>query len=149
MKLSTLIKPGSIIMIILGIILILVIWKPVLPTSFMIQGMAEMVDVKSLALKEPVVVRFELEGKGGGNYNLVVDSDKAEVTEGVPDRIDCLFKMKAADFTELMYNMASGKANESVYMTLLMSNKLDIAGDMMLFGKLLAPKEDKIEADKK
>ncbi len=141
MKLSTLKKPSSIIITLLVLVLIFVILKPALPSGIIIEKMAEMIDVKKLSLKLPVVIRFELEGKGGGFYNLVVNKDKAIVTEGDTDQIDLLFCMSAADFTDLMFTMAGGNASESVFISLVMSSKLRMAGDISLFGKLLAPAE--------
>ncbi len=139
MKLSTLKKPSSIIITLLLLALIFVIVKPTLPSGIIIEKMAEMIDVKKLPMKLPVVIRFELGGKGGGIYNLVVNKDKAIVTEGDTDQIDLLFCMSAADFNELMFSMAGGNASESVFISLIMSSKLRTAGDIALLQKVLAP----------
>ncbi len=143
MKFSVLKKSSSIIIIILCIILLLVIWRPVIPSSFIIGGMADSIDVKKLSLEKPVILRFELSGKGGGDYNIIVDKNKAEVVEGKMDNIDILMSMRAEDFNNLMISMARGKANENMFKSLVVSNKLKIAGDMTNLQKLFSIKGGK------
>ena len=68
----------------LGAVLVLVIWQPVFPSGWLIQGMAEQIDPGNLSLDKPAVLRFELAGRGGGDYNLMLSNEKVEVTEGIP-----------------------------------------------------------------
>jgi hypothetical protein len=145
MNLSILKKPSSIIIIILCIVLILAIWQPVIPSGYIIDGMADAIDVKNISLEQPVVLKFELSGKGGGDYNIVVDKTKgkAEVIEGDIGKIDLLIAMRAQDFSDLMISMARGKADEYMFKSLVISNKLKIAGDMTLLQKLFSSKGDK------
>ena len=143
MNLSILKKPSSIIIILLCIVLILVIWQPVIPSGYIIGGMADAIDVKKLSLEKPVILRFELSGRGGGNYNIVVDKNKARVVEGDMDKIDLLITMRSDDFNDLMISMARGKADEYMFKSLVISNKLKIAGDMMILQKLFSSKGEK------
>lgn len=114
----------------LGIVLLLVIWQPVIPSGLIIQGMADQLDPESLSLEQPAVLRFELAGRGGGNYNLVLSNEKVEVTEGKTDQADLIIAMMATDFNKLLFQMAQGKADEFTFSKLIISNKLKFAGDM-------------------
>lgn len=143
MKLLILKSPGKIIIIILCIILIYVIWQPVLPSGWIIKGMADAIDAESLALTEPVTVRFKLSGPGGGDYNLIVDKDKAEATEGRVERIDLLISMESGEFNDLMLAMAEGEADELTFKSLVISNKLQFAGDILILQKLFSSKGGK------
>jgi hypothetical protein len=145
MNLSILKKPSSIIIIILCIALILIIWKPVIPSRYIIGGMADAIDVKNLTFEKPVTVRYELTGKGGGNFNIIADKskNKAVVVEGDIGKVDLLLAMRSSDFNDLMISMARGKADEYMFMSLVISNKLKIAGDMTMLNKLFSPKGEK------
>ncbi|MCU0821754.1 MAG: hypothetical protein MUC95_04680 [Spirochaetes bacterium] len=100
--------------------------------------MAEQIDLKSLNLERPVVIRFYLTGKGGGIYNIVVDKDKASVVEGDTDRIDLFLKMEAREFNYLMYSLATGKASDSAFISRIISKRLSTAGDMNIMKKLFS-----------
>jgi hypothetical protein len=128
----------TIIMIALGIVLVLVIWQPVVPSSWIIKGMADSIDPHSLSLDKPVTLRYELSGEGGGTYNLVFSKEKVEVIEGNTNQADLILAMKATDFNGLMFQMAQGKADESVMQKLFLSNVLRMAGDMSVM-ELLTP----------
>jgi len=145
MNLSILKKPSSIIIIILCIFLLLIIWQPVIPSVYIIDGMADVIDVKNLTLEKPVILRFELSGKGGGDFNIVVDKkkNKAEVVEGDMKNIDLLMAMSSKDFNDLMISMARGKADEYLFRSLVISNKLKMAGDMALLNKIFTSKGEK------
>lgn len=119
-------------------VLALVIWQPVLPSSWIIQGLAQQIDPGSLSLDKTAVLRFELAGKGGGNYNLVLSPEKVEVTEGDTNQVDLVIATKATDFNQLVFQMAQGKADESVFAKMVISNMLRIAGDMSVL-ELLNP----------
>jgi len=122
----------------LGAVLVLVIWQPVFPSGWIIQGMAEQIDSRNLSLDKPAVLRFELAGRGGGNYNLTLSKEKVEVTEGDTNQVDLIIAMKATDFNELIFQMAQGKADESMFQKLAISNVLKVAGDMSIL-ELLVP----------
>jgi len=121
---------------ILGIVLVLVIWQPVLPCKIIIKQMAGMIDPGNLTWEEPRVIRFDLSGRGGGLYNIVADKTKVEMVEGDLDQADLIIFMSATDFNDLMLLMARGKADESIFMGLTISNVLQIAGDINLMGQL-------------
>jgi hypothetical protein len=117
----------------------------VIPSGYIIDGMADAINVKNLSLEKPVILRFELSGRGGGDYNIVVDKNKnkAEVVEGDMGKIDLLIAMRSYDFNDLMISMARGKADEYMFKSLVISNKLKIAGDMTLLAKLFSSKGEK------
>ena len=123
---------------VLGAVLVLVIWQPVFPSGWIIQGMAQQIDPKNLSLDKPAVLRFELAGRGGGNYNLTLSKEKVDVTEGNTNQLDLIIAMKATDFNKLVFQMAQGKADESTFAKLAISNTLKIAGDMSVL-ELLNP----------
>ncbi|MDX1734322.1 MAG: hypothetical protein R3228_08140 [Halioglobus sp.] len=116
--------------------LVLVIWQPVLPSGLIIEGMANQMDARGLALEKPVVLRFELAGRGGGDYNLVMTPEKVEMTEGETNQVDLLIAMKATDFNALVLQMAQGRADESLFAKLMVSNVLKMAGDMSVLALL-------------
>ena len=124
------------IVIALGIVLALVIWQPVLPSGWIIEGMAKQIDPGNLSLEKPAVLRFELAGKGGGVYNLILSKEKVEVTEGDTNQVDLIIATKATDFNHLIFQMAQGKADEFVFTKLVISNMLKIAGDMSILKSL-------------
>lgn len=119
-----------------AVVVILIIWQPVFPSKFILQGMADQIDVKKLTIELPVVMRFYLTGKGGGVYNIVVTKEKAEVTEGDTDRIDLALKMEASEFNGLMYSLATGEASESAFIKMGVSKRLSYAGDMTIMKEL-------------
>ena len=121
----------------LGAALVLVIWQPVFPSGWIIQGMAKQIDSRSLSLDKPAVLRFELAGRGGGNYNLTLSKEKVEVTEGNTNQVDLIIVMKATDFNELIFKMAQGKADESMFQKLAISNVLKVAGDIRILESLV------------
>ena len=119
-------------------VLALVIWQPVIPSGWIIQGLATQIDPGNLSLNKPAVLRFELAGKGGGFYNLMLSKEVVEVTEGDTNQVDLIIAMKATDFNQLVFQMAQGKADEFVIAKLAISNMLKIAGDMSVL-ELLHP----------
>ena len=124
--------------IVLGAVLLMVIWQPVFPSGWIIQGMAERIDPRNLSLDKPAVLRFELAGRGGGNYNLTLSKEKIDVTEGDTNQADLIIAMNAIDFNELIFQMAQGKADEAMFQKLAISNVLRLAGDMSIL-ELLSP----------
>lgn len=129
---------NTIVIIGLGAVLALVIWQPIFPSGWIIQGMADQLEPESLSLKQPAVLRFELAGRGGGIYNLLLSKEKVEVTEGDTSQADLIIAMMAADFNKLIFQMAQGKADEFTFSKLVISNKLRFAGDMSAL-ELLKP----------
>ena len=129
---------NAIAVIVLGAVLVLVIWQPVFPSGWIIQGMAGQIDPRSLSLDKPAVLRFELAGRGGGNYNLTLSKEKIDVTEGDTNQVDLIIAMNAVEFNELIFQMAQGKADEAMFQKLAISNALRLAGDMSIL-ELLGP----------
>ena len=129
---------NTIAAIALGAVLVLVIWQPVFPSGWLIQGMAEQIDPSELSLDKRAVLRFELAGRGGGNYNLIMSNEKIEVIEGSINQVDLIIAMKATDFNRLMFQMVQGKADEFTFAKLAISNTMKIAGDMSVL-ELLGP----------
>ena len=123
---------------VLVVVLVLVIWQPVFPSGWLIQGMAEQIDPSELSLDKRAVLRFELAGRGGGNYNLIMSNEKIEVIEGSINQVDLIIAMKATDFNRLMFQMVQGKADEFTFAKLAISNTMKIAGDMSVL-ELLDP----------
>lgn len=121
---------NTIVVFALGVVLVLVIWQPVLPSGWIIQGMANQLDPEHLSLEKPAVLRFELAGRGGGIYNLLLSEEKVEMTEGDTTQADLIIAMMATDFNRLIFQMAQGKADEFTFSKLVISNKLRFAGDM-------------------
>jgi len=126
----------TLVALVLMTVLALVLWQPVFPSAWIIRGMAKQIDPNTLSLDEPAVLRFELAGKGGGDYNLLLSKEKVEVTEGDTEQIDLLIATNATDFNNLVFQMARGKADESVVAKLLISNVLKVAGDMSVLAAL-------------
>ncbi len=123
-------------MVVLGIILILVIWQPVFPSGVLIGLMADQIDPQQVSLERSVTVRFDLSGKGGGRYNILVNKDSVKTKKGDTDAVDLVIYMEAADFNNLMYSIASGKADESMFVSLGMSDILRVAGDISILENL-------------
>ncbi|MCP4756081.1 MAG: SCP2 sterol-binding domain-containing protein [Proteobacteria bacterium] len=130
----------ALVYIALGAALVLVVWQPVIPSGWLIKGMADGIDPQTLSLEKPAVLRFELSGQGGGDYNILLSKEKVEFTEGSTNRADLIVAMKATDFNQLAFMMAQGKADESAFTKLYISNMLKMAGDMNVLS-LLAPAE--------
>ena len=122
----------TLMVFLLWVVLILVVWQPVLPSGWIIQGMATQIDPRSLSLDEPAVLRFELAGRGGGIYNLKLSSEVVEVTEGSTRQADLIIATRAADFNRLVFQLAQGTADEFTIAKLVVSNVLKVAGDMSI-----------------
>jgi len=122
--------------VILGVVLVLVVWDPVFPSSWILRRMADSVDPERLSLDRPVVLRFELSGKGGGIYNLLVDRDKVEVATGMTDHVDLILYMEAEDFNNLILSLAGGRADEYTFRGLIISKTLTFSGDLAVFQKV-------------
>jgi hypothetical protein len=120
----------------LGIVLILVIWQPVFPSGILIQQMADMIEPEKVSLPLPVVVRFELSGKGGGRHNIIVDKDAVRTHGGETDRVDLILYMDARAFNDLLFSIALGKADDAMFLSLGMSDILRFSGDIEIFKKL-------------
>ena len=128
---------------ILGLTLIYVIWEPVLPSGLIIQKMAESLNPADLPKGEKRVIRFDLSGRGGGVYNLVLQRDGVKVVEGEnTDQADLILFMEATDFNHLMISVARGKADESTFRRLIISKVMRFAGDMRVF-ELLSQNEER------
>lgn len=125
-----------------GLLLILVIWQPVFPSKFLVYGMASKIKETCSSLEAPVTVRFELSGRGGGIFNIVADKNDARVVEGEDtERLDAIMYMTASDFNSLMFQLATGKADEYTIQGLVVANFLDIAGDMTALAKLMGQEQ--------
>ncbi len=122
--------------VILGIALIYVIWQPVFPSSILINRMADAIDPKKVSLDHPAVIRFDLHGKGGGIYNIVVDKNEVKTVKGKTDSVDLIIFMEAKEFNQLIYDFASGKATESRLISLGLSDILRFSGDITVFQEL-------------
>jgi hypothetical protein len=92
-----------------------------------------MIDPQNLPDDEQRVVRYDLSGKGGGVYNLVVSKEGVEVVEGETDQVDLVLFMEAKYFNQLMFSFARGKADESMFIRLVLSKVMRFAGDMSIF----------------
>ena len=121
--------------------LVYTIWQPVLPSGFLVRGMAGRIDPGNVPEGEQKVVRFDLSGKGGGMYNLVVTRDGVEVVEGEKGQADLILFMEAKDFNDLIFSLARGKADESTFMRLTISKVMRFAGDMSIFELLFENEE--------
>ena len=126
----------NVVLIVLVVVLVIVIWQPVVPSGLIIKGMPNMIKSGDLSLDKPVVLRFELSGRGGGNYNLLLSREKVEVTEGSINQADLILAMEAADFNKLIFQMAQGKADEYIFQKLIISNTLRFAGNMEVLALL-------------
>lgn len=127
-------------MAILGIILVLVIWQPVLPSGWIIQRMAGSINPEDFPAGPPMIVRFSLSGKGGGVYNILAGPDGVEVVMETADPVDLIMYMEAGDFNRLMISLARGTADEYTFQSLIVSKVLRFAGDMTVLEKLFDPK---------
>ena len=126
----------------LVVTLVYTIWQPVLPSGFLIQGMAGEVAGGNLAEGERKVVRFDLSGKGGGVYNLVARRDGAEVVEGEEiDEVDLVLFMEARDFNNMVFSLARGKGDEAMFMRMTIAKVMRFAGDMSVFELLFEGEE--------
>jgi hypothetical protein len=125
----------------LGLTLAYTIWQPVFPSRFLIQGMARKIDPGNIPEGEQRVVRFDLSGKGGGIYNLVVRKDGVEVVEGETDQVDLVLYMEAKDFNNMVFSLARGKADESMFIRLTIAKVMRFAGDMGVFELLFKNEE--------
>jgi hypothetical protein len=128
----------NIVLVVLGVVLVVAIWQPVIPSGLIISGMPDMIKSEGLSLDRPMVVRFELSGRGGGDYNLLLSREKVEVIEGSWDQADLILAMAATDFNRLILQMARGRADEYMFQKLIISNVLRFAGDMEVL-QLLDP----------
>ena len=127
--------------LLLGLTLVYTIWQPVFPSGFLIQGMAGRIDPGKIPEGEQRVVRFDLSGKGGGTYNLVVRKDGVEVVEEQTDQVDLVLYMEAKDFNNMVFSLARGKADESMFMRLTIAKVMRFAGDMGVFELLFKNEE--------
>jgi hypothetical protein len=114
----------------LGLTLVYTIWQPIFPSGLLVKGMAGRIDTGNLPEGEQKVVRFDLGGKGGGVYNLVARKDGAKVIEGETDQVDLILFMEAKDFNDMVFSLARGKADESMFMRLTIAKLMRFAGDM-------------------
>ena len=87
------------------------------------------------------MVRYDLSGKGGGTYNLVVRKDGVEVVEKETDQVDLVLYMDAKDFNNMIFSLARGKADESMFMRLTIAKVMRFAGDMGVFELLFKNEE--------
>jgi hypothetical protein len=124
---------------ILGLALVYSFWEPVLPSRFLIQGMAKRIDPQALPDDGQTVVCFDLSGKGGGVYSLLVRRDGVDVVEGETDQADLILFMKARNFNNLILSLARGQADGNTFIRLTTSKVLRFSGDMgvleLIFGK--------------
>ena len=118
------------------VVLALVIWQPVFPSVWIIQRMADSIDPRNVPLDPPTGIRFELTGKGGGIYNIVVDEDSVKTVKGNTPVVDLVLFMEARDFNGLMFSLAGGEVDEFMFRSLIISKVLRFAGDMSVFEKL-------------
>ncbi len=126
----------------LGLVLVYTLWEPVLPSRFLIQGMAKRIDTQSVPDGEQRVVRFELTGKGGGNYNLLVRKDGGDVVEGDTDQADLILFMEARNFNNLIFSLARGEADANTFLRLTISKVMRFAGDMGVLELIFKKDED-------
>ncbi len=122
------------------VVLALVIWQPVFPSVWIIQRMADSIDPRNVPLDPPTGIRFELTGKGGGIYNIVVDEDSVKTVKGNTAVVDLVLFMEARDFNDLMFSLAGGEVDEFMFRSLIISKVLRFAGDMSVFEKLFENK---------
>ena len=121
--------------------LVYTIWQPILPSGFLVKGMAGRIDTGSLREGEQKIIRYDLAGKGGGIYNLVARKDGVEVVEGETDQVDLILYMEAKDFNDMIFSLARGKADESMFMRLTIAKVMRFAGDMGIFELLFKNEE--------
>lgn len=118
------------------IFLILVIWQPVFPSSWIIKKMAESIKTDNLQMNFPVVVSFNLDGKGGGVYSIVVNRDGAVIVDGMTGQPDLILFMEAKEFNRMIIDLGTGKAGKFTLINLALSNVLRYAGDITVLEKL-------------
>jgi hypothetical protein len=123
-------------MAILVIGLVYAIWQPVFPSGILVKAMVDTIDPKAVSLDRPVVVRFDLSGKGGGVFSVRVDHTSVEMIKGKTDAVDLIIFMKATDFNDMIAAMSKGKGDPTLITRLMISNIFSFAGDMNLFGKI-------------
>jgi len=131
---NKLLKASGIAILVIG--LAYAIWQPVFPSGILVKGMAGTIDPKVLSLDKPVVIRFDLSGKGGGIFSVWVDQTKAEVIKGKTDSVDLVIFMKATDFNDMIATMSKGKGDSTLITRLMISDIFSFAGDISLFGKI-------------
>lgn len=128
-------------LLLLGVALIYVVWQPVVPSRWIIERMAKAVEAPDLPAGEERIIRFDLSGKGGGVYNLVLRKGGVQVVEGRnTERLDLVLFMEARDFNSLMMALARGKADEFTFRRLTVSKVMRFGGDVEVF-KLLSRNE--------
>lgn len=135
--------PGILLALVLSGFLIWVVWQPIIPSVWIIKKMADSIDPSHVHRDLPVLVRFDLSGKGGGVYNIVVHEDRVETVEGNSERADLILFMNAADFNALMFSLARGTADEYTFQSLIISKGLRFAGDIRVFEELFEKKDRK------
>jgi len=126
---------------VLGVTLVYTIWQPVLPSRFLVKGMAGRIDPGNIREGEQKIIRYDLSGKGGGKYNLVARKEGVEVVEGETDDVDLILFMEAKDFNDMIFSLARGKADESMFMRLTIAKVMRFAGDMGVFELLFQDEE--------
>ena len=124
------------------IFLLMAIWQPVFPSILIVDGMAKAIDPRSVPLEPPTVVRFELSGKGGGIYTIVIEKDSVEIVRDRTPNVDLILYMEAKNFNDMMFALADGRADEYTVRSLIISKALRYAGDMSVFSKLFEKKGD-------
>jgi len=117
-------------------VLVYVVWQPVFPSGLIIRKMAEYIDPDDLSREGPRVVRFDLSGKGGGRFDIVVGADGVRVEEDRDGPVDLILFMEARDFNALMLAFARGKADESEFVRQVLSKKMRFAGNIQLMESL-------------
>ena len=122
--------------VLLGTALVYVIWEPVIPSGWIVREMANRIDPDRVPPGEERVVRFELSGKGGGTYSMVVRNEGVEVVARDTDRVDLVLFMEAEEFNALVLALARGTADASTIIRLVIANVLRFAGDMDVFQEL-------------
>ncbi len=126
-------------MLLLGGVLVYVVWEPVVPSRWIIQRMAAAVKAPELPPGEERIIRFDLSGKGGDVYNLVLQEGGVRVVEGRnTERLDLVLFMEARDFNSLMMDLARGKADAFTFRRLTVSKIMRFGGDVEVF-QLLSP----------
>lgn len=124
---------------VLGIALLYVAWQPVIPSRWIVARMAEAIPAPNLGESEEKVIRFDLSGKGGGVFNLVLRKDTVRVIEGRnTERLDLVLFMEAKEFNDLMISLARGKADALTFKRLVISKLMRFGGDMEVL-QLLSP----------
>ena len=129
---------------ILLIVLILTIWQPVMPSVWIIEKIADYIDADALPQDKTITVRFELAGRGGGDYNLVAGKDAVSVSEGEAESIDLIIAMEAREFNSLMWSLGRGKADQFTIVGLVVANKLSYTGDLNVLNILFKDQGENI-----